>query len=69
MSQSKRTSVIGEVGVGTYCGPCLKRLNKGLRKNGLDVIASRPCLRGEHFPCFGCGELFDGAVIKGGSDD
>lgn len=66
MSESKRTKVVGIAagGISTYCGACLRRLNKGLVKNGLPPIEGKPCYRGTGFPCFGCGHLFDGAVVK-----
>lgn len=62
--RSKPTRVVGEAGIATYCSACLRRLNRGLRKNDMPAVEPRPCLRGEHFACFGCAGLFDGVVIQ-----
>ena len=62
-SRSLPSETIGEIGVATYCKKCLKRINRGLRRNSMPVVSARECMRGEHFACFGCAYLSDGVVV------
>ena len=61
--KAKRTATFGGNRVAEYCGRCLRRVNRGLRANGAPEFDVQPCMRGQHFACFGCGYLFDGTVV------
>lgn len=59
---NKRTKLFGRAGVSEYCAPCLRRLNRGLKRNGISPLPASLCLAGHYFACSGCGDFFEGSV-------